>query len=46
MRVATTSLGRDARVLYEAYLAHRVDQPLGPAAQAFREALGRIAAQG
>ncbi|KAA6133450.1 LysR family transcriptional regulator [Cupriavidus cauae] len=46
VRVATTSLGRDARVLYEAYLAHRVDQPLGPAAQAFREALGRIAAQG
>lgn len=46
VRVATTSLGRDARVLYEAYLAHRVDQPLGPAAQAFREALTRIAAQG
>lgn len=46
VRVATTSLGRDARVLYEAYLAHRVDQPLGPAARAFREALGRIAAQG
>lgn len=46
VRVATTSLGRDARVLYEAYLAHRVDQPLGPAAQAFRETLGRIAAQG
>jgi DNA-binding transcriptional LysR family regulator len=46
VRVATTSLGRDARVLYEAYLAHRVDQPLGPAAQAFRETLARIAAQG
>lgn len=46
VRVATTSLGRDARVLYEAHLAHRVDQPLGPAAQAFREALTRIAAQG
>ena len=46
VRVATTALGRDARVLYEAYLAHRVDQPLGPAAQAFREALTRIAAQG
>lgn len=46
VRVATTSLGRDARVLYEAYLAHRVDQPLGPAAQTFRETLSRIAAQG
>ncbi|ESJ18758.1 LysR family transcriptional regulator [Cupriavidus sp. HPC(L)] len=46
VRVATPSLGRDARVLYEAYLAYRVDQPFGPAAQAFREALTRIAAQG
>ncbi len=39
----TAALGREARVAYEAYLAHRVDQPLGPAAQAFREILAAIA---
>lgn len=43
-RLDTTALGRDAQVTSEAYLAHRLDQPLGPAARAFSAALKRIAA--
>ncbi|MCA1383710.1 LysR family transcriptional regulator [Bradyrhizobium sp. BRP23] len=43
VRLATTALGRRSQVAAEAYLAHRLDQPLGPAALAFREALLQIA---
>jgi len=42
-RLNTTALGRNAQVVSEAYLAHRVDQPLGPAARAFSVALRRLA---
>jgi DNA-binding transcriptional LysR family regulator len=38
------ALGRQGAVRSEAYLAHRTDEPLGPAARAFREALLRGAA--
>ncbi len=39
VRVGVTDLGRNSQVEYEAYLAHRLDEPLGPVAQAFRQAL-------
>jgi DNA-binding transcriptional LysR family regulator len=39
VRVAIPDLGRNSEVQSEAYLAHRLDEPLGPAAQAFRRAL-------
>lgn len=42
-RLATDALGRRAELVSEAYLVHRVDEPLGPAARAFRTALSRIA---
>ncbi|HEV2571140.1 MAG TPA: LysR family transcriptional regulator [Beijerinckiaceae bacterium] len=45
-RLNTTALGRNAQVVSEAYLAHRVDQPLGPAARAFSAALRRLATAG
>jgi len=38
-RVAIPGLGRNSEVQSEAYLAHRLDEPLGPVAQAFRRAL-------
>lgn len=38
-RVAIPDLGRNSEVQSEAYLAHRLDEPLGPVAQAFRRAL-------
>lgn len=41
VRIATSALGRDGQIASEAYLAHRLDEPLGPAAQAFRQALKR-----
>ena len=44
VRLGTTALGRDSTVAMEAYLAHRIDAPLGPAARAFGEALKRISA--
>ncbi|MBB2971772.1 LysR family transcriptional regulator [Mesorhizobium sp. RMAD-H1] len=44
VRLDTKALGRRSQVTSEAYLAHRLDEPLGPAAQAFRRALIRIAA--
>jgi DNA-binding transcriptional LysR family regulator len=44
VRLATNALGLKRKVASEAYLAHRVDEPLGPAAQIFREALVRITA--
>lgn len=43
VRLATTALGRRSQVAAEAYLAHRVDEPLGPAALAFRQALLEMA---
>ncbi|MBR0646799.1 LysR family transcriptional regulator [Plastoroseomonas hellenica] len=44
VRLDTRALGRDATTRYEAYLAHRLDEPLGPAARHFGAALRRIAA--
>jgi len=44
VRLHTRALGRRSEITSEAYLAHRLDEPLGPAAQAFRNALMRIAA--
>ncbi|MCP1845038.1 DNA-binding transcriptional LysR family regulator [Bradyrhizobium sp. USDA 4524] len=44
VRVETGALGRNAALAMEAYLAHRLDEPLGPAARAFADALTRIAA--
>ncbi|MCC8942155.1 LysR family transcriptional regulator [Bradyrhizobium sp. Arg68] len=46
VRVETRALGRNAALTMEAYLAHRLDEPLGPAARAFADALTRIAAGG
>jgi len=42
VRLATTALGRHSQVPAEAYLAHRLDAPFGPAARAFRQALMRM----
>ncbi|EJN03062.1 LysR family transcriptional regulator [Phyllobacterium sp. YR531] len=42
VRLATRSLGRDSQVISEAYLAHRSDEPLGPAARALAQALLRL----
>lgn len=39
LRLPTDSLGRASQVATETYLAHRVDQPLGPAARALADAL-------
>ena len=39
VRLGISDLGRNSQVAYEAYLAHRLDEPLGPVAQAFRRAL-------
>lgn len=44
VRLATTALGRNSEVAMETYLARRIDEPLGPAARAFTEALRRISA--
>ena len=41
VRIAAAALGRQGETIVEAYLAHRTDEPLGPAARAFREALLR-----
>lgn len=41
VRLATRALGRDGAVSMEAYLAHRIDEPIGPAAKAFWAALRR-----
>ncbi len=46
VRLATTALGRDSAVAMEAYLAYRIDAPLGPAARAFSEALKRTIPKG
>jgi DNA-binding transcriptional LysR family regulator len=39
VRVAAAEFGQQGETFVRAYLAHRTDQPLGPAARAFREAL-------
>ncbi|HEV7319540.1 MAG TPA: LysR family transcriptional regulator [Ensifer sp.] len=39
VRVPTAALGRNSQVSAEAYLVHRIDEPLGPAARVFGEAL-------
>lgn len=39
LRVPVASLGRDSQIATETYLAHRIDQPLGPAARALAAAL-------
>ena len=43
VRVAAAEFGQQGETFVRAYLAHRTDQPLGPAARAFREALLRQA---
>lgn len=45
VRLDTMTLGRNAQLVSEAYLARRLDEPLGPAARAFGHALSRIAAR-
>ena len=42
VRVATAALGRNAQLPAEAYLAHRLDEAMGPAARAFAETLARL----
>jgi DNA-binding transcriptional LysR family regulator len=44
--VPAAGLGPDGARSHHAYLAHRTDEPLGPAAQALRGALLRRAAEG
>ena len=39
LRLRTHSLGREGESVSEAYLAHRLDEPMGPAARALAEAL-------
>jgi DNA-binding transcriptional LysR family regulator len=43
VRVAAAEFGRQGETFVRAYLAHRTDKPLGPAARAFRAALLRRA---
>jgi DNA-binding transcriptional LysR family regulator len=43
VRVAAAEFGQEGETFVRAYLAHRTDQPLGPAARAFRQALQRRA---
>jgi DNA-binding transcriptional LysR family regulator len=43
VRVAAAEFGPRGETFVRAYLAHRTDEPLGPAAQAFRQALLRRA---
>lgn len=45
VRLDTLTLGRNAQLVSEAYLARRLDEPLGPAARAFGNALSRIASK-
>jgi DNA-binding transcriptional LysR family regulator len=42
VRLKTTALGRNAQVVSEAYLGHRLDAPLGPAARCFSKVLTRL----
>lgn len=43
--ISSKALGRNSEIASEAYLAHRIDEPLGPAATAFRHALMRSASR-
>jgi DNA-binding transcriptional LysR family regulator len=43
VRIAVAEFGQQGETFVRAYLAHRTDQPLGPAARAFRQALLRSA---
>jgi DNA-binding transcriptional LysR family regulator len=43
VRIAVAEFGQQGETFVRAYLAHRTDQPLGPAARAFRQALRRCA---
>jgi DNA-binding transcriptional LysR family regulator len=43
VRIAVDEFGPQGETFVRAYLAHRTDQPLGPAAKVFREALFRRA---
>ncbi|MGS1108041.1 LysR family transcriptional regulator [Achromobacter anxifer] len=45
LRLPTDSLGRGSQVASETYLAHRIDQPLGPAARVLAGALRAAAHQ-
>jgi DNA-binding transcriptional LysR family regulator len=45
VRVPAAAFGASGETVLRAYLAHRTDRPLGPAARAFREALLRHARQ-
>ncbi|MEI2297661.1 LysR family transcriptional regulator [Ensifer sp. MJa1] len=42
VRMPTTALGRNSEVGAETYLCHRIDEPLGPAARVFGDALARL----
>ena len=44
VRMPTAALGRNSQVSAEAYLVHRIDEPLGPAARVFGEALAQLCA--
>ncbi|MGO4618494.1 LysR family transcriptional regulator [Ensifer sp. 2YAB10] len=46
VRMPTAALGRNSQVGAECYLTHRIDEPLGPAARVFGEALARLCAAG
>ncbi len=41
VQLPATGLGQQGEALMTAYLAHRIDEPLGPAARVFRESLLR-----
>ena len=41
VRIAVMALGEQGELVRNAYLAHRIDEPLGPAAKALRQALLR-----
>jgi DNA-binding transcriptional LysR family regulator len=41
VRIAVMALGEQGELVRNAYLAHRIDEPLGPAAKALRQALFR-----
>jgi DNA-binding transcriptional LysR family regulator len=43
VRIAAAEFGQHGQTFVRAYLAHRMDRPLGPAARAFRQALLRRA---
>ncbi|WP_295810648.1 LysR family transcriptional regulator [uncultured Nitratireductor sp.] len=45
VRLNANSLGRNGRVSSESYLAHRLDEPMGPAAREFAEVLRCLSAR-